>query len=234
MARLLSWPLGLRANRMRPLSGPRTVGAAQSESIGAFVQTSASPFGMVSLEFGFPPIRGQMARRVRGWVKGLHGGANATRVKLCDWDGLAPALRGVPSLKDGQPWDNGLPWSSGQEWKAGSTFAPVQATASKGSTIIALADVFWGHLLGIGDRIGFVDHFGAYEVTEVLEPGLYRLDLPLRRAVSVDDFATLEPVLAMRLLGENGAQADRDATFMELTVQLVEVLDADVRAYFAD
>jgi hypothetical protein len=240
MARLLSWPSGLRPNRMRPLAGPRAVGASQSESISGFVQTTASPFGAVTLEFGFPDIRWQLARRVRGWIKALHGGANATRVPLCDWDGLSLAQRGLQGTsaqwKAGQQWSNGQPWSNGENWKGLSPIVSVAAAADVGATIISLSDTFWGHSLGMGDRIGFFPfHFGAYEITEVIEPGTYRIDFPLRKAITTDDFATLEPVLAMRLLGENAAQAERGAVFLQgLTIQLTEVFDYDVRDYFAD
>lgn len=240
MARLLSWPLGLRPNRMRPLSGPRTVGAGQSESIAAFVQTTASPFGSVVLEFGFPDMRGQLARRVRGWIKAMHGGANATRVTLCDWDGLSLARRGIQASKAewkaGAPWGNGKPWSNEQNWHGGSPIVAVAAAAAKGATVVTLAGQFWGRNLGIGDRIGFTPlHFGAYEVTEVIDAGVYRLDFPLRRALTTDDFATLEPVLAMRLLSENAAQAERGPAFLQgLSVQMVEVPDYVVREYFTD
>lgn len=240
MARLLSWPLGLRANRMRLLSGPRTVGASTSESIGAFVQTTASVDGVVTLEFGFPDLRGQMARRVRGWVKALHGGANATRVPFCDWDGLSIPQRGLQATaaqwKAGDPWSNGQAWLNGANWQGGVPTVAVAAIAAMNSTIVSLDDAFWGHDLDMGDRIGFWPlHFGSYEITEVIEPGTYRLDLPLRKELTTDDFATLQPVLAMRLLGENAAQAERGPAFMQgLTMQLVEVLDYDVRDYFTD
>lgn len=240
MARLLSWPVGLRANSMRPLSGPRAVGASTSESIAAFVQTTASVAGLVTLEFGFPDLRGQMARRVRGWIKALHGGANATRVPMCDWDGLSYLQRGLDGPADrwraGEPWGNGLSWSNGQSWHGAFPIVSVATAAAIDATIVSLGDVFWGHSLDMGDRIGFFPlHFGSYEITEVIGPGTYRLDLPLRKAITTDDFATLNPVLAMRLLGENAAQAERGPAFLQgLTMQMVEVLDYDVRDYFTD
>lgn len=237
MARLVSWPSGLRANSREPLSGPRTVGAASTQSVGGFVQTSGAPFGMWRWRFSFPPIRGQLFRRYRGWVTALHGGANATRVSFCDWDGLTARQAGVDADRYGaEPWGNGMPWSNGHNWKTTPPPVPVAAPAARDSTIVSLGSAFWGHGLDIGDLLGFFPfHLGLYMVTEVLEPGTYRIWPPLRKAVTPDDFATLRPTLAMRLEGEDAANAPRGASFAEgLSVTLIETLDYDVRDYFAD
>lgn len=72
-------------------------------------------------------------------------------------------------------------------------------------------------------------------VTEVIGLGTYRIWPPLRKALTTDDFATLKPVLAMRLESEEAATAARDASFIsKATMTLVEVLDYDVRDYFVD
>lgn len=240
MARLVSPPVGLRANKWRPLSGPRTVGSGSSESIEGFTQTFGSPFGGVDIEYSFPPIRGHLARRTRGWIKSLHGGANATRWSVCDWDGLSFAQRGIVTSsaewKQGQPWSNDQPWSNGENWASSNPTVAVAAAAARDATIVSLADAFWGHNLGIGDWIGFLPfHFGWYEVTEVIEPGTYRIDLPLRKALTTADFATLNPTLVMKLKGENSAQAERGPAFLDgLTIALTEVRDYDVRDWFTD
>src|SRR5690606_8356796 len=118
MARLIDWPNGLPWNAWEPLSGPRTVGAGATESIGGYTRTVSSPFGLWRLRFQFANMRGQIARRYRGWVTALHGGANATRVPFCDWDGLSFPQMGVTTThqqwKQGQPWGNGEPWDNGQ------------------------------------------------------------------------------------------------------------------------
>ena len=240
MARLLSWPVGLRANGREPLSGPRTVGAGQTQAIGGFVQTVAAPFGLWRYRFTFPPLRGQEFRRFRGWVTALHGGANATRVPFCDWDGLSLAQRGIDATsaeyKAGVPWSNDLPWSNGKNWKIGSPTVAVPFAIAAGTTEVWLDSDFWGHSLGVGDMIGFEPlHFGKYMITEVYLPGRYRIWPPLRKALALGDYATLEPVLAMRLESEEGATASRGATHSEgASVTLVEVMDADLRDYFAD
>ena len=240
MARLVPYPIGLRPNRMRKLAGPKTRNSGQSVSLEGWEQTVASPFGMRRIELSFPSIRGQLARRARGWITALHGGANATMIRMCDWDGLSLAQRGMDAspaqYAQGSPWSNGMPWSNGVNWHNGSPAVPVTADAAEGGTIVALSSLHWGSNLGIGDWIGFFPfHLAAYEITEVLPGNRYRLDLPLRAALRTSSFACLDPVLAMRLESENGASAERDASYLAgLTVTLVEVFDYDVRQYFTD
>lgn len=235
--RLVSWPLGLRANFREPLSGPRAVGAASTQAASGFVQTSGASFGLWKWRFQFPPIRGQMFRRYRGWVTSLHGGANATRVPFCDWDGLTPAQAGLPlkNWRIDQPWSNGKPWVNGQPWGGGPPNVAVDKSANLDATTVKLANTFWGHRLDIGDLIGFFPfHLGLYMVTEVKEPGEYRIWPPLRKSVGPGDYATLRPTLAMRLEGEEGANAPRSAAFADgLSVTLIETLDYDVRDYFS-
>jgi hypothetical protein len=240
MARLVSWPIGLRPNAREPLAGPRAIGASKTETIGNFVQTVAAPFGLWRWRFSFPPIRGDLFRRYRGWVTSLHGGANATRVTWCEWDQMSFAARGMTvtsqEWRAGTPWSNGLPWSNGQNWSAANPVVGVAAAAGKGETIIVLDAAFWGGNLDRGDMLGFMPlHLGLYMVTERIEAGRYRIWPPLDKAIGVDDFATLNPVMAMRLESENAANAPRGAALAEgLNITLVQVKDYDVRAYFTD
>lgn len=237
MARLIHWPRGLRANFREPLSGPRAVNAGVTTSVGNFVQTTASPFGLWRWRFQFPPIRGQLFRRYRGWVTALHGGANATRVPFCDWDGLTARQSGINADRFGDvPWGNGQPWSNGHNWKSTPPTVTVAASAEKDATIVSLGSAFWGRGLDIGDLLGFFPfHLGLYMVTEVIEPGTYRIWPPLRKEITPDDSATLRPTLAMRLESEDAANAPRGAAFAEgLSVTMVEVPDYTVRQWFAD
>lgn len=239
MARLVSWPDGLRSNFREPLSGPRTVGAGSTGSIGNFTQTFASPFGAWRWRFQFPPIRGQLFRRYRGWITALNGGANATRVPFCDWDGLTRQQMGldIPAVEwqAGEPWSNGQPWANGQNWQNSPPQVAVAGASAQGGTIVTLGAQFWGHGLAAGDFLGFLPlHFGLYMVTEVLDPGRYRVWPPLRKAVTIGDLATLRPTLAMKLESEDAANAPRGVAFAEdLSVTLVEVLDYDVKQFFA-
>lgn len=240
MARLVSWPVGLRANAREPLSGPRTIGAAQTQSVGGYVQTVASPFGLWRWRFSFPPIRGQAYRRYRGWITSLHGGANATRVPWCDWDQMTFAQRGIVATsaewRAGQPWSNGLPWANGQNWGSGNPIVAIAGAAAKDTTEIRLASTFWGHNLDIGDVLGFApNYFGWHMVTQRIEAGRYRIWPPLDKAITTSDFATLNPVMAARLESEDAANAPRGAAFADgLSITLVQVKDYDVRDYFED
>ena len=170
----------------------------------------------------------------------MHGGANATRVPFCDWDGLSLAQMGVAATIDewraGQPWANGEPWSNGKNWGSSPPIVAVAANASRDATQISLAGTSWGHGLDYGDLIGFQPfHLGMYMITEVIVPGTYRVWPPLRKAITTDDHATLRPTLAMRMESEDAGSAPRDAfAITGASVTLFEVFDYDVRAYFTD
>jgi len=234
--RLVSWPLGIGVANMEFLSGPRSVGSGSTESIGNFTQTFGSPFGSLRVRFTFGEMRGQMARRFRGWLTSLNGGANATRVPWLDGDVMSLEEAGVISPIRNQFWSNGMPWADGKRWKPSYPLVKVAAPADLGATIVELSDAFWGHSLGIGDQFGFMPfHFGVYEVTQVFGNGLYRIWPSLRKAITTDDFATLEPTLAMRLESEDGLTKNRDPDFIRGgTATVVEVFDYDVRDYFTD
>jgi len=240
MARLLNWPSGFGIRAWQPLSGPRAVGSASSTSIGGFTQGVASAFGGWAYAFTFPVCKDRAARRLRGWVTGMHGGANATRVPFYDADGMTFAEAGVSYsdsiLRFGNPWANGQAWENGENWAASLPTVSVAADAAKGATIVTLADSFWGYGLGDGDFVGFYPlHFGKYTITEVIAPGTYRIWPPLRKAITTATRATLNPTLAMRMTGEDAASLSRGLSHMEeTTITLFEVFDDDVRDYFAD
>ncbi|KPF47109.1 hypothetical protein IP76_01825 [Rhizobium sp. AAP43] len=240
MARLLSWPLGLKWNRYKLLSGPETIGAGSNSSIGNVTQSITSPFGARYIQLSFPSLRGVEARRARGLVTALHKGANAVRVSFCDWDGMTFSEAGlhVPETerRDGVPWSNGQSWSNARNWGMSKPLVAVAEPVSSDDSVVALAGDFWGGLLGIGDWVGFAPlHFGLYEVTEVIEPGRYRIWPPLRKALTTSDFATLHPVMAMRFLSTNLPDAERGPAFLDgLTLSLFEVFDYDVRDYFTE
>jgi hypothetical protein len=167
------------------------------------------------------------------------------RVPFCDPDGLDWDELGVDAtyaqLHNGVPWSNGLPWSNGQNWTVGRPTESVAAVAAKGDSFVTLYGSYWGNSLGIGDWLGF-DHFGLYVVTEVVAQNTgspatseYRIWPPLRRELTASSWATLSPVMAMRLEGEAAATATRGRVMAEgNTLTMVEVEDSDVRAYFAE
>jgi hypothetical protein len=230
--RLLSWPIGLGFTAMERISGPRARGEAQ-ETVGGAPQTSASPYGLVEWQLDLPPIRADMARAYRGLITALHGGANAVRVQLPDPDRETPQQAGMTGLGP-VPWGNGLAWSNGLPWN-GSYSTTVVAAASAIDTSIVYLDpaTAWGGLLDMGSRFGFVGHFGAYDVTEVIAPGAYRVWPRLRKATAIGDIATFTPIIAARLKSRDAANLPRGVALMEgLSIQLVEVPDYTVREWF--
>lgn len=238
MGRLVDWPSGCGIRALDVINGPQTIGAGQSNSIGDVAQTVATPFGAWSYQFLIPVCKGTLARRIRGWVAAMHGGANATRVPWVDGDMQTFAEVGlnysIENQFNGIAWSNGNPWSNGQGWKPSYPFVSVASASAKGQTLVRLSDTWWGRALGIGDIIGFSPfHFGKYMVTEVLGDGLYRVWPPLRAAITTADFATLKPVLAMRMTSADAAKLSRSVDKMEeTTIIMTEVFDADVRTYF--
>lgn len=241
MGRLLNWPAGLGIRSRRPLAGPRTVGAtSQQETIGGRFQSVSSPFGGWKYEFLLPVAYGRAYRQIEGLVTALHAGANAVRVPWPVPDSLTLQEAGAsftPMQEAlGLPWSNEQSWSNGQNWGASPPNVPVASIAAFDASIVRLGSEFWGHALDMGSEIGFFPfHFGKYMVTEVRGNGEYRIWPPLRKAITTSDFATLEPVLAMRLDGEQAASLTRGAGYgEETTLVMSEVFDYDVRDYFGD
>ncbi|MEP9374993.1 hypothetical protein [Mesorhizobium sp. KR1-2] len=246
--RLLSPPQGLGVVAIEPLSGPRAVSAGASQSVENFVQSFASPFGLWRLQFSFAPMSGAMFRRYRGWVTGMHGGANATRWTFFDPDMMpvaeAGGLASVDQQRAGMPWANGKPWNiAGADpwfntgnWAVTPPLETVAASAGRDDTIVRLRNGFWGQKLDVGDYVGFApNHFGMYTITEVFEPGTYRIWPRLRRSIVKGDFATLMPIMALRPENESAAAAARGLEVADgLAVIFVEVPDYDLRDYFTD
>ncbi len=119
-------------------------------------------------------------------------------------------------------------------WSYSFPHVYVAAGAAKDATTIYLNNAAWGHRLIVGDYIGFGPlYFGLHVVTEVYSEGVYRVWPPLRRAITTADWATLNPTIAMRMEGEEAGAVVRGQYYADgLTLTLVEVEDADVRAYF--
>ena len=240
MARLLNWPLGIGILDRKPTSGPRSINATATNSISDFTQSVASPFGLHSYDLVLPACKGVKARRLSGWLTTLHNGANASRVPWYDRDRLSLEEAGVlysdQEKSHGVPWSNGAPWANGKNWNTSRPFVPVVKASAMNSTYVILADSFWGHRLGYGDLIGFMPfHFGLYRITDVLGGGAYQIWPPLRKAIATTDYATLSPVLVMRLAGSSGVNTARPHEVMsETTISMIEVKDADVREYFTE
>ncbi len=240
MARLISMPVGLVPCAMTMLSGPETVGASSGTSIGDFTQSVASPFGGWAFEFTFPVSKDRAFRHYRGWAAALHGGANATRVAFADPDMMSLLESGVAAtpaqVRDGVAWSNGKGFSNGKGWKPSAPKVRLAASAAKDSTIVKLANSHWGRKAGWGTYLGFFPFYlGMHVITEDRGGGEYRVWPPLRKALTTNHYASLDPVLAMRPLNKGAVSLSRALAFApEKTVSLIEVRDDDVREFFAD
>ena len=233
MARLLNDP-GLGIIQQSFLSGPRTVGSGQSSTIGNFTQTFSSPYGLWSFECGFQPLHRQEGRRLKGWATALHGGANASRWEFRDPDIPQPSELGITTTM--KAWGNGENWSNGCAWASGLPPVRVSSDASDGGTVVALTGEHWGDSLYEGTFIGFFPfHLGIYAITEYLGYGEYRIWPPLRKSISSEDYATLTPTMAVRVVSQDGIEIPRDGYLTQgAKSMLLEVLDYDVRDYFTE
>lgn len=231
MGRLIDWPELVGVRGRIPLTGPRAVSGSSSESIGGYVQTVAGVFGLWRWQLDLTPMRGEAYRRYRGTVAALHGGSNALRVPFYDPDGI--------HLYRYTAFDNGLGWSNGAQLSSLYETVSVADDHALGASVVELVDEYWGHVLGVGDQIGFGPlHFGLYMVTQVIAPGEYRVWPPLRKALvagSPPDYATLLPTMAMKLESEAAASAPRGLEAADgCSMVLVEVLHSDVIDYFQE
>lgn len=238
MSRIIDFPSGVPIRRYEPLSGPRSINSGSTESQESYVQTSAGVFGLWRFQFGITPISGPVFRAYRGFVTAMHGGANATVIRIIDYDKLTYDKMGVTITGDqeinGVRWAGAIYWKNKKTWTVGVPYLENPTAVAKGDSIVRLPSDYWGHVLEVGDWFGYgPDHYGLYVVTQVIAPGEYRIWPPLRKAVITDDLAIMDPPLAMRLESETGANIGRDLSRSdELTLTMIEIEDADLRTYF--
>lgn len=238
MARFVQWPLGIYPKSITPVGGPRTSGDGEAESLTGFMQTGASVFGLWQWKFTFPAMKGMRYRRFSGFVAAMHNGANATRYTFLDPDRITLAEAGVTvnqiQENGGIPWSNGKPWSNGMNWACGYPHVPVAAAGARFDSEIKLGSQFWGNTLLGGEYIGFGPFYlGAHKVTEVISPGRYRIWPPLRADITTSNYATMRPVIALRLAGRGSTQLARaTAASEESTLVLLEVEDRHARALY--
>lgn len=237
MGRIISWPVGIGITHREPLAGPRAAGAASTEGLTGWVQTTASAYGAWRWSFALPPLRGTAFRRWRGTVAALHGGANLLAVQFADPDMMSYAEAGVVAsaveIAAGRPWSFGGPWAGGGMWRVSRPLVRVAVAAEAGETIVRLSGDFWGGDLDIGDEFGFVGVFALHEVTQRISAGVYRVWPPLRAAVTPNTYATLKPIMAVKLEGETSAPLPRGVSHAEgLAVTAVEVQHDTVVEYF--
>lgn len=244
MARLLTWNDGLGLTALEIVNGPNVRSSGANSAQDGSEQVFEGIGDVWTFRLGLPPTQGRKARRARGMIDALAGGANGIRFTVVDQEMMSPHEAGisVPEAVNwhglaGQAWSNGLPWSNGLSWTTTAPTVRVAADAAANDGVIHLEDEHWGPALGIGDQIGFFPfHFGMYRVTEVLEPGVYRVKYRLRKALQAGDYATLYPVIVLRPTSKDTANAPGQVPAYTDTgsLMLTEVIDPYVRQYFGD
>lgn len=244
MARLLTWNDGLGLNALEVVNGPNVRNSGSNTAQDGSEQVFGGVGGVWTFRLGLPITQGRKARHVRGLLDALDGGVNAMRFTVYDRDMMSPAEAGIAGGSHcdwhsvgGQNWSNGQSWSNGQPWKTTAPVVRVAADAAANTGIIRLENEFWGNMLGFGDQIGFFPfHFGMYRITEVLEPGVYRVRYRLRKGIQAGDFATLYPVIVLRPTNKDAANAPGQVPGYTDTgsILLTEVIDPYVRRQFAD
>lgn len=224
MPKLLGYPEGLGVVNIEPINAPATVTGGSSESLGGLIQTTQGIGFAWQFSMTFRPLNYALARSHRGWLAAQIGGANATRFKIVDGDIKRNNELGLEAF--GAYDDLG--------YVHDRPVIEMTVAHSRGDTIIRLPDTLWGHKLGLGDWIGFAPfHLAAYRITEKIQEGAYRIYPPLRKNVAVGDVASLDPVLALRLINPQAGNEPRGVSVVEgATFVGVEVLEEYVRSHF--
>jgi len=241
MPRLASFQMGDEV-RITPTSGPGARNSGATTAQDGFEQTFDTVGDLVALRLELVPRRGISARRERGLFTRLMEGGNATRLTFNDPDLMSPQEAGIDvpahdwERMPSPTWSNGQPWSNGLGWGVTPPTVPVAAVAAVNTDTVTLADEAWGHRLGEGDYLGFFPFsFGLYMVTEVIDPGQYRVWPRLRTALTTEHFATLLPTIVMRPRGRDAVSMSRGTWMTDgSSIELVEVIDPYVRRFFSE
>ncbi|WP_395623428.1 hypothetical protein [Sphingomonas daechungensis] len=236
MPRLIPFPQGVKFTSRVPTAGPRSVSAVANEGVTGFIQTVQNLSGLWQWQFTFAPTVYADARAYRGFITAMHSGSNAARIPFRDPDLRFEDMGLTYSREDrrkGFPWSDGEYWSDGFGWSPNFGFVSVRRAAAKEDTVVALVNETWCRRLNVGDRIGFgPSHFGLYEITEVYPDDGFRIWPPLRKALTTDSYATLEPTMVMKLSPQQSAVPVRGVYATEAaTISLIEIEDADVRSF---
>jgi hypothetical protein len=236
--RIVDWPEPILLTRVDWLSGPMARNSGSQTAPNGAEATFTGVGEALAFRYQMALNMGTGERRERGYLLSLANGANWSRVRLILGDEFSNEELGVQSQSSSM-WSNGQPWANGQPWPGQKPPVEIAATVGFHGTIVKLKDQFWGHKLGIGDPIGFFPFYlGAHFVTEVIEPGEYRVWPRLRKQIpynadpSLNSYATLDPILMMKTR-PGGTSMSRGPVHSEnVAVEMFEVHDYYAREAF--
>lgn len=234
-ARLLSWPNGLKITDFTRISGPVSSGSSNNITLSGASQHISAVKSPLVFSVTLPPQQGMASRRINGLITSMRMGVNALRFPWNVTNEMPHPNDLSLSAFQQLNWSNGLPWSNGKGWQGSYPTETVTTDAAIDTSIIELGSSSWGDKLGIGDYVGFRSHFCVYEITETfyLEPNKYRVWPPLRKAITTDDVATLEPTMVVRSIGDS-QRTKTPAVWEPQTLTFVEVNEPDVRTYYIE
>lgn len=228
--RMIDYPVGLVFTSNAPTGGPQQIGATESAT--SFVQNALNPFGVWKFQVDYPALKGAMARAFTTLTASHLAGTNCFRFPFRHLD--EPGFRelGIPTPPGYTvPWESGQPWAHGEPWKMSKPIVPVTSASAKGAATISLDVTLWNGI--VPSFFGIVGHFAVYSQIGVRRRDGNLVELrvwpPVRRAITIDDYATLRPILAARVDGPSGAVGARDAMRMRGNrINMIEVLDETV------
>lgn len=226
--KMVKFPIGLPVTGLTPLGGPRTIGQSQSET--AFAQNVVDPFGLWSFKLDFGPLQRGAARAFKRLTTSAHAGANCFRLNFFDPD--EPTYEEMGTHAPAVRWSNNQTWAHGQGWKPATPKAVAAAESPAGSAQITLNIKNWRGILPA--YFGIVGHFAVYSIVDTDVNGdIATLTVwpPVRHKIETGALATFRPVLAARLIDDQGASwqnTGKSTTGASLSV--IEVLDETVRA----
>ena len=160
----------------------------------------------------------------------MGNGANATRWELYNPEIRTPEEAGTI----GETWVDGV-WD--EPWNHGTGTVEIASNAAKGQTQVSLTTARWGHDLLPGDWLGFIPSiFSAHVITEVVAPGTYRIEPPLRAAIEAGvHSAILTPRLALRAIPQTPNYGTFNPAFASgRSVQLIEAFDEYIITNYED
>jgi|GEM_PF-3597207 len=239
--RMVDFPVDLPFSVLTPDGGPDIIGITQSAT--KKQQTSIDPWaGLWSFTLEIAALQEAAARAFTRLSISAHSGANCFRLPFFDpheptWSELGLNV-GEAKIDQYQNWTNDTMWAHGLPWGTGKPLAQITAASAKDSGQISIDLSAWSGVLPT--FFGIVGHFAVYGVQGARFAGdiaTVKVWPPVRKAITVSDYATLRPVMCAKVDGKNGASwssVGRSKTLEGARLSVIEVPDETVREYVTE